>query len=52
MRYRVEYLNDHGDWIVSSRHQNQSSAIVNAEVKAQAGRSVRIVHDGKIVWEG
>ena len=35
MSYRVEYKNDHGDWILKSRHKNLEYAEVNAEVIKQ-----------------
>jgi hypothetical protein len=47
--YKVEYLNEFGDWIYSSWHKNKDHAIVNAEVKSSSGFRSRIIHHGQII---
>jgi hypothetical protein len=49
--YRVEYQNYHGDWIRKSFHKSLKAAKETA-LACVKGYPVRIVHDGKIVWEG
>jgi len=48
MQYRVEYLNDNGDWIKYSLHSNKDNAIINAEVRARQ-YTARVVFEGKII---
>ena len=50
--YKVEYLNDRGDWILKSWHKNRDNAVIVADVCEDAGRKTRIIHDGKIIREG
>jgi hypothetical protein len=51
MTYRVEYLNDHGDWIKKSWHRNKEHAVIVAQVCEQSGKKARIIHEGKIIYE-
>jgi len=50
--YKVEVFDaEHNDYILHSYHKNREYAEIQAEVKAMAGGSVRIVHEGKaILW--
>lgn len=47
--YRVEYLNDNGDWIFHGNYSNEDNADRNAEQKQARGYQTRIIHQGKIV---
>ena len=49
---KVEYLNKHGDWIHSSWHKNEDIAIINAQVKVEAGYQARVLFAGKVIWQG
>ena len=49
--YKVEVFDqDQNDYVIYSWHRNKDYAIIQAEVKAMAGGSVRIVHEGKAIW--
>jgi len=47
--YKVEYLNEFGEWIYSSWHKNSEFAFINATVKAKAGLKSRVIHKGQII---
>lgn len=47
--YKVEYLNEFGEWIYSSWHKNKDHAFINAEVKRNSGFKSRIIHAGQII---
>lgn len=49
--YRVEvWDDDENDFVRYSTHKGQDHAVIMAEVKAQTCKSVRVIHEGKIVW--
>jgi len=49
MMYFVECLNEHGDWIRTSKHKNLDNARINAEVRVNAYTKARIIHEGKVI---
>jgi hypothetical protein len=49
MKYRVEFLNNYGTWILKSWHKNESNAVIMAEVCEQSGTKTRIIREGKII---
>jgi hypothetical protein len=49
MTYRIEYLNDHGDWILSEWISGAKKADMAAEERHDSGYSVRVILEGKIV---
>jgi hypothetical protein len=51
-QFKVEYLNDHGDWVLKSWHKGEDKAEIVASVCQEAGYKTRIVHEGKIIRSG
>jgi hypothetical protein len=49
--FKVEFLNDRGDWIHSSFHKNQENADISAEEMEDKGYQTRVLYCGKIVRE-
>ena len=53
MKYRVEFFDIKDNcWIVSSRHNNQDFAVLNADVILQRKgvSECRVIHNGNIVY--
>jgi hypothetical protein len=50
--YKLEYLNDNGDWIHGGFYKNKENAVFNAEVKERGGYKTRVIYQGQIVREG
>ena len=50
--YKLEYLNDQGDWIFHGNYKNEDNAALNAEQKQARGYRTRITNQGKVVREG
>jgi len=50
--HKIEWLNDHGDWINGGWHKNLDHAQIIAEVKEQSGFDTRIIFEGQVVREG
>ena len=50
--YKVEVFDqDQNDYIIHSWHKNKDYAIIQAEVQETSGKKVRIIHEGKIVYQ-
>ena len=49
--YLVQYIKDN-EWILYSKHKNYEWADANYETLVESGRTVRIIHQGKVIQQG
>lgn len=49
--YKVEILTDRGYWVLHRWKYTQEGADTAAKDREEAGYRIRVIYQGKIVWE-